>query len=389
MVANIPLFDIEMALQQAKQRAFSAAGRTAQAQHLPRFQRKVEVAQHRRGAGRIAKLADRSLQHARFRRRLPIAILDRRRFRQQRADAAPGGAAALDDVEHPRQRQHRPDHQAEIHDKAGELTERQLVVPHHPAAAANRQQVREADSDIDGRVESGVDARHAQVFCAGIARNSGELIRLVRLQAERLNHADAGQALLRLVVQAGESRLRQLKTIVQLVAVAVDKQRHDRHRHQRQQRQLPADLQAHHQQHHAAHHQRIHQRQHPFTGGENHAIHVVSGACDKIAGAMTQIKGGMLAAKLAIEIFAQFDGQLIRGAEQQHAPDVAQQIGRHGGDQHHADPHKNSAPAHGVMRDAINDHAYQMRRQQLQDSDNDQESDRAQIASPLADKIPT
>ena len=47
----------------------------------------------------------------------------------------------------------------------------------------------------------------------------------------------------------------------------------------------------------------------------------------------------MLAAELTVEVFTQFNGQLIRGAEEQHAPDIAQQINHHCDNHQRADPH--------------------------------------------------
>ena len=42
-----------------------------------------------------------------------------RHFRQHGADAAVSGAPAFNDIKHPGQRQHRPDHQPKVHRKAG------------------------------------------------------------------------------------------------------------------------------------------------------------------------------------------------------------------------------------------------------------------------------
>ena len=120
-------------------------------------------------------------------------------------------------------------------------------------------------------------------------------------QAKGFDHADAGQTLLRLIVQAGERRLRYFEALMQARAVFLDHQRHNRHRNQRQQRQLPADLHAHYRQHDQPHHQRIHQRQHPFTRGKHHAIDIVGRARDQIAGTVAQVKRRMLAAKLAVK----------------------------------------------------------------------------------------
>ena len=129
----------------------------------------------------------------------------------------------------------------------------------HPAAAADGQQVRRPDGDIDGGVEASVNSRHAHIFRSGIGRIGGKLRRLAILQPERLNHADAGQALLRAIVEAGKGRLGDAKTFVKGIAVAFDRQGHQRHRQQRQQGELPANLRRHHNQHRTAHHQGIHQ----------------------------------------------------------------------------------------------------------------------------------
>ncbi len=208
-------------------------------------------------------------------------------------------------------------------------------------------------------------------------------------KAKGFNHPDAGQALLRLIVKTGEGGLCQLKAMVQLITVAMDHDGHNRHRHQRKQRQLPADLRAHYQQHHAAHDQRVDQRQNPFPGRKHHPIHVVGGARNQIAGAVTQIKCRLLTTQLAIEIFAQLNRQLVGGTKQQHAPDIAQQIDHYCRCQHDPNPHHDAAGAHVVTRHAIDNHPDHMRWQQLQNSNNNQQEDRAQIAPPLPQKIPT
>ena len=152
---------------------------------------------------------------------------------------------------------------------------------------------------------------------------------------------------------------------MQGIAVALNHQRHHRHRQQRQQRELPADLRRHDDQHRAAHHQRIHQRQHALARREDHPVNVVGGAGDQVAGAMAQVEGRMLTAQLAIEIFPQLDGQLIRSAKQQHAPDVAQQVNHYRDKYQHANPHPH--PFRGVMffGDAINHNSHHLRRDQL------------------------
>ena len=175
---------------------------------------------------------------------------------------------------------------------------------------------------------------------------------------------------------------------MQLFAVAIDRQRHERHRQQRQQGQLPADLRGHDDQHRAAHYQRVHQRQHPFPGGKDHAIDVVSRARDKIPGAMAQIKFGMLSTQLAIKIFTQLNGQLIGRTKQQHAPDVAQQINNDRRQHQRANPHQH--PCGGVMLfgDAIHDVAHHFRRDQLQDSNDNKQGDCTEVALPLPTKVP-
>ncbi len=245
-------------------------------------------------------------------------------------------------------------------------------MPDQPAAAADSQQVRQTDRDINRRIEARVDARDAQVFLTGVGGDISKLLRLMRLQTKRLYHTNAGEALLRLIVQRGKGRLRQFKALMQLIAVALDHHRHHRHRHQRQQRKLPADLRTHHNQHRAAHHQRVYQRQYPFAGREDHAVNIVGCARDQIAGAVTQVEFRVLSTELAIEIFPQLHRQLIRSAKQQDAPDVAQQVNHQRGKQHNADPHQNGAAAQAMLGDAIDNHADDFRRQQLQNGNNDQ-----------------
>ena len=187
------------------------------------------------------------------------------------------------------------------------------LAPTSAADAEGFERERSTSYEIGARYTSGslrmsmaayrVDTRDAHVFRPRVCRIGGKQRRLTVFQAKRFDHADAGHALLGAIVQRRKRRLRQLEALVQLFAIAIDRQRHDRHRQQGEQGQLPADLRGHHDQHRTAHHQRVHQRQHSFPGGKDHAIDVVRRAGDEIPGAMTKIKFGMLSAQLAVKIF--------------------------------------------------------------------------------------
>ena len=201
MKTNVALRHVEVALQQRENGAFSGSRWAANSQHLSGLQREVHVFEHRMRRLRIAKRLNIG-----FHGPAPIgngfaAVLHHRRFRQHRANTAVRGAAALNDVKHPRQRQHRPDHQPQIHGKTGQLTEGHGTLHHHPAPAANRQHIRHADGDIDRRVKPGVNTRHAHVFRAGIRRIGGKQCGLPVFQAEGFDHADAGHTLLGAIVE--------------------------------------------------------------------------------------------------------------------------------------------------------------------------------------------
>ena len=174
MKAHIALGDIKMTLDQRQHRTFSRAGRTTDAQHLSRFELEIHIFQRRVGGLRVTKFANRHRQLAASFRHRFSTVIHYRRFCQHGANSAIRGAAAFDDVKHPGQRQHRPNHQTEIHHKAGELPERQRAVYHHPASPGNRQQVSHTNGDINRGIKAGVNARHAQVFLTGIFSISGK-----------------------------------------------------------------------------------------------------------------------------------------------------------------------------------------------------------------------
>ena len=259
MKADLAAGDVKMTLQQRQNGTFTGARRPADTQHLPRLEGKINLLQRRFTRLRIDEVADGNLQDTAACRHCFSTVVHRWRLFEHRADTAIGRATALNNVKHPRQRQHRPDHQAKIHHKAGQLAQRQAAVDHHPAAAADSQQVSGPNGDIDGGVETRVNACHAHIFRAGIGGIGGKLRRLAILQPKSLNHADAGQALLCAIVKAGKGRLGHAKTFVKRIAVAFNRQRHQRHRQQRQQGELPANLRRHHNQYRTAHHHRIHQ----------------------------------------------------------------------------------------------------------------------------------
>ena len=121
MEANIALRDVKVALEQREYGTFTGARRAADAEHLARLKGKTDVLQYRMFRLRIDKLADVDFHDAASFRQRFAAVIDHRRFGQHGANTAVGGAAALHDVKHPGQRQHRPDHQPQIHGKAGQL----------------------------------------------------------------------------------------------------------------------------------------------------------------------------------------------------------------------------------------------------------------------------
>ena len=96
----------------------------------------------------------------------------------------------------------------------------------------------------------------------------------------------------------------------------------------------------------------------------------------------------MLAAELAIEILAQFDGQLIRGAEKQYAPDIAQQIDHHRNNDQQADPHPHLFRGVMLFCYAVNHDTHHLWRHQLQNGNDDQQSNSAEVTTPLPAEIP-
>ena len=174
MKAHIALGDIKMTLDQRQHRTFPRAGWATDAQHLPWFKPKIHIFQRRVGGLWVTKFANRHRQLAASFRHQFSTVIHYRRFCQHGANSAIRGAATLDDVKHPCQRQHRPNHQTEIHHKAGELAERQRTVHHHPASPGNRQQVSHPNGDINRGIKASVNARHAQVFLTCIFSISGK-----------------------------------------------------------------------------------------------------------------------------------------------------------------------------------------------------------------------
>ena len=103
---------------------------------------------------------------------------------------------------------------------------------------------------------------------------------------------------------------------------------------------------------------------------------------------MTQIKLRVLAAQLAVKVLAQLNGKLIGRAEQQHAPDITQQVNHHGRQHQRTDPHHH--PCGGVMlfRNTIHDVSHHFGRDQLQNGNDNKQGHRAEVALPLPTKVP-
>ena len=103
---------------------------------------------------------------------------------------------------------------------------------------------------------------------------------------------------------------------------------------------------------------------------------------------MAQIERRMLAAQLPVKIFPQLDRQLVRSAEQQHAPDIAQQVDHHRDQHQRADPHPHLLRGVMLLRHAVDHNAHHLRWNKLQDGNNDQQGNCAKIAAPLPAEVP-
>ena len=134
--ADLALVGRPLALQQLEQAALAGAGRPDQAQGLAGRQLEAQARQRWPVLAGVGKVKVGGLQQAGRQAGLGAVVVHRQRRLQHGRQPGPGGAAPLDQGQHPAGGKHRPDQLAQVEAKAGELTQAHLVAPDQPAAKA-------------------------------------------------------------------------------------------------------------------------------------------------------------------------------------------------------------------------------------------------------------
>ena len=203
---------------------------------------------------------------------------------QESLDALPGRLAALHQVRHPAEGEHRPHQLPQVQAEGGELTDREPSQADQPRAATDADQEGGAHGEVDDRVVARIDARHAQVRRGGLVRGTRQQRLGMRLRAQSAQCAQPGHALLRHRVQPAEGGLRHVEALVQLLAQAPHRPAHQRPRCQRHQRQPAAQREHHHPEHQQPGHDAVEHREHRLARRHLHGLHVVGRARHQVAG---------------------------------------------------------------------------------------------------------
>ena len=373
---------IGKAHQQLEQGALACPGAPHHPEHPPLLEGNVDICKQGALLKLIAHPFDLQRKGRDKRGRLG-GLFDIAAFPQQAFDTGVGGAAPLDDVEQPGDGKHRPDQLAEVHGEAGELTQGQLIAQHQHTAPRHREEVGATDTEIDDRIELGIDAGHRHIALPRLFGQLGKALIFQRFNRIGFQHPHAGKGLLGLVVELGEGPLRRLELGVDLSAEAIHEIGHHRQRQQGDQRQLPGVLAAHDGEHQYPDHDGVHQSQHPFASGHLHSLNVIGGMGHQIASTVALIKIGAHPGEMAEKAIAQHIGQTVRGTKQHHPPDVAQQINQHTQTKQPRQIAHQGTIVETAPGDAINHPAHHFGRNNGQQGHHQQQGDGSQITGPL------
>ena len=159
---------------------------------------------------------------------------DLRRRVEDLADAAHRGLAALEDVDHPAQRDHRPVQHGEVGAEGHELAEGDGARDHHAAAQPEHEGRARAHEELDAGVEAAEHADERAVALQVLLVRGLEARHLVRLLGVGAHHARPGEVLLHERVHVGELRLHRLEAVVDAAAEVAHEDGDEEQRHQRQ-----------------------------------------------------------------------------------------------------------------------------------------------------------
>jgi hypothetical protein len=193
------------------------------------------------GEGQVAQL-DLAAQR---RDRGGLVVADLRLDLQDFPDAAHRRLAALEDVDHPAERDHRPVQHGQVSAEGHELAERDRAVHHHAAAEPEHDHGARAHEELDARIEA---ARHADEPAVALHQlaarlfEAGHLLGFLRVGP---HHARAREVLLRERGQLRELRLHRLEAVVDLASEVPDEHgdEHQRDEREAQKRRADADHQ--------------------------------------------------------------------------------------------------------------------------------------------------
>ena len=226
--------------QQRHERGLARAHRAHERHRAPGLDLEIDVMQRRlaRAGEGQADVAERHPSGAVRQRRRVLRAGDRRRAVEDLEDPRARRGRALRRAEHVPERAHRRDQHQQIRVERRELADRQRSVDHVAPADQQDQGQPQVREEADQRRVARLDPRRGHLLVEHAHHRVLEALELAVLLGECLDHADAGDVLLRIRGQLGDPLLSLLKGGSRTSPVAPRDQHHERDRRQRQRRQL-------------------------------------------------------------------------------------------------------------------------------------------------------
>ena len=230
--------DVVVAAEQGDERRLARAGGARQRDGRAAVDREVDVAQHR-GAVLVVErdVAQLDAAVAGRQRRREVGRGDPRLAVEDLEQPHARRGRALAEAERDAERAHRRDQHQQVRVEGREVAGGQRAVDHLAAADDQDRREPELGEEADERLVEGAQAGREHRLVEDAVDGVAEALELARLGRERLDHADAGDVLLRLGGQLSDPLLDLLDGRPRAPPVAERDDDHERHRRERQRRE--------------------------------------------------------------------------------------------------------------------------------------------------------
>jgi hypothetical protein len=243
--------------------------------------------------------------------------------------ALPRCEAALDHVRDPAERNHRPREHHEIGVERHEAADRDAALDDLPAALPQHQQRTDPEEERHARVEQSLQPDQAPVPPHVLFVRAPEALELRGLLAVRPDDAHARERFLDDRADVRELCLDRLEAAVDGTAEPLDRNGHERERHERDERQPRIDRQ-HHRDGDDEREDRRGRVHHRGADHHAHGVEIVRGARHQVSRAVGLVERERKALEAAEEVVAQVVFDLARDADDDSAHQVAEDAANDG-----------------------------------------------------------